>query len=323
MHLPQASKWHLDIDKYIDPLVPRNRLDRLPKPISRFLGYRDAPREPIGNVLIAFWSFIGAFAGTALLSALFMADFITDKGAPIMLGSYGAAAILEYNVIESPLSQPRNSILGHLLSAAIGVGITKLFALSDDFENLRWLAGALAVATASAAMTLTKTVHPPAGATALLAAVQPAVTVLGWWLLPITLLSTVITTGVACVLNNIQRQYPIYWWTPNGKITRVVKDSKADVEAASADDKKTEHDGDKLHKHGSKGSRHVENSNRICVDGFEITVPEHIYLSAEERGILQILQERLKEAEGGGSDTEVEEGDGSTVGRQDSTAETL
>lgn len=53
----------------------------------------------------------------------------------------GAAAILEYNTIESPLAQPRNLVLDHFLSALIGVCITKLFALLPHarFDTLRCL----------------------------------------------------------------------------------------------------------------------------------------------------------------------------------------
>lgn len=126
----------------------------------------------------------------------------------------GAAAILEYNTIESPLAQPRNSIVGHLISAVVGIGITKLFELNANFESLRWVAGAMACGLASAAMVLTKTVHPPAGATALLAAVDPNVSRLGWYLLPLVLLSVVLTVGSACLINNVQRQFPLYWVTP-------------------------------------------------------------------------------------------------------------
>lgn len=79
---------NFDIDKYLGPYIPRSRLDRLPRPISRFLGYRDAPRRPIGNIAIAGWAFFGAFCGTAALSGVFMSDFIVNKGGPIMLGSY-------------------------------------------------------------------------------------------------------------------------------------------------------------------------------------------------------------------------------------------
>ena len=60
-------------------------------------------------------------------------------------------------------------------------------------------------------MTVTKTVYPPAGATALLAAVDPQVERLGWYLVPLVLLSAAITLLVSLLINNIQRRYPTYW----------------------------------------------------------------------------------------------------------------
>jgi CBS-domain-containing membrane protein len=54
---------------------------------------------------------------------------------------------------------------GHLISAVIGVISYKLF------YPFPWFATAFAVATAIAAMHATKTLHPPGGATALIAVI--------------------------------------------------------------------------------------------------------------------------------------------------------
>jgi len=88
MHYPAAKELHFSIDKYLDPYIPRNRIDRLPRPLSHFLGYRDAPRQQIGNVPIALWAALGGFCGTAILGGLFMADFIKGAGGPVIVGSY-------------------------------------------------------------------------------------------------------------------------------------------------------------------------------------------------------------------------------------------
>jgi len=197
----------------------------------------------------------------------------------------GAAAILEYNAIESPFSQPRNQIGGQCLAALVGVCITKLFALNADFENLRWLAGAFAVGISSAVMTLTGTVHPPAGATALLAAVEPEISGLGWLYLGVILLSSIITNVVACLLNNIQRQYPMYWWSPHEKITTV---KSADTETGQKEEKVDATEGQEtvVHTHDGPG---------IHLDSRGITVPEDFYLAYNERSMLKILEERLRE----------------------------
>lgn len=99
----------------------------------------------------------------------------------------GASAVLVYGAIESPLAQPRALLGGHFIASLIGVSITKLFSLlhsEQKFDELRWLAGSLSTATAIVAMQITETTHPPAGASALLAAVSPEITELGWLVIP-------------------------------------------------------------------------------------------------------------------------------------------
>ena len=92
--------------------------------------------------------------------------------------------------------------------------ICKLFALSPHFESIRWVGGALACATATAVMGLTKNVHPPAGATALLAVVDRTAAGLGWHLIYVVLIGCAIMLGTALLVNNIQSRFPSYWWTP-------------------------------------------------------------------------------------------------------------
>ncbi|KAG0651147.1 Transmembrane [Hyphodiscus hymeniophilus] len=172
----RAQDINFDIDHYLNRLIPRNRLHLLPKPVSYVLGYRNSSPPRIGNVLIWWWAFIGAFAGILVVEAVFHTEQLRSEGTPIVIASLGAAAILEYHTVESPFSQPRNAVLGQIFSAAIGISITKLFQHSPHFEALRWVAGALSVGVASAVMGITKTVHPPAGATALLCATSPEIT---------------------------------------------------------------------------------------------------------------------------------------------------
>lgn len=195
---------------------------------------------------------------------------------------------MEFNTIESPLAQPRNTIIGHIVSAAVGVGITKLFKLNADFEDLRWLAGALACGLASAAMTLTNSVYPPAGATALLAAVDPQVEHLGWYLLPLVLLSATLTLVTSLVINNIQRRYPTFWWTPAnvGKASKEEDIEKVPTKITRVSDCSSSLDGAVTHAESTNG-----NSIRLTAD--KILVPDSFYLAEEERSMLEILQDRL------------------------------
>jgi len=130
----------------------------------------------------------------------------------------GASAVLCYGAIDAPLAQPRALIFGHFLSALVGICITKLFSLMPDeerFNSLRWLAASLSSAVAIVVMQVTQTTHPPAGATALLPAVDDAIWELSWYYLPVVLLSSVIIMAVAMLLNNIQRRYPTFWIAPS------------------------------------------------------------------------------------------------------------
>jgi CBS-domain-containing membrane protein len=108
------------------------------------------------------------------------------------------------------LAQPRNLLGGHVLSALIGVASYKILAPH------MWLAAAVAVATAIAVMHLTKTLHPPGGATALIAVIgSEKIYALGY-------LYAIVPAGagacimlvIALLVNNIPktRRYPEFWW---------------------------------------------------------------------------------------------------------------
>jgi hypothetical protein len=177
--------------------------------------------------------------------------------------------------------------LGQVLSTTVGIAITKLFQHSPHFESLRWVAGALSVGLASAIMGITKTVHPPAGATALLCSTSPEITALGWFLLPLILLGSSLLIAVGCVLNNIQRQFPIYWWTPDN-LNRKGKD---DIERAPTEE------GDNPGR--SSTETHVAGAGgRIVIDGERIVIPDWLPLEYEEREMLEILKTKLRKGQG-------------------------
>lgn len=167
------------------------------------------------------------------------------------------------------------------------MGITKLFHLNSNFENLRWIAGALAVGIASAVMGITKTVHPPAGATALLAATSPEMTELGWYLVALILLGSTLMVAVACVLNNIQRQFPMYWWTPMD----LSKPKACDIERV---DKNGEVEGSNAST-GSTYTYEKHDKDSILIEGGQIYIPASLSLDSEEHSMLEILRSKLEE----------------------------
>lgn len=81
---------------------------------------------------------------------------------PVLIAPLAASSCILFAVPHSRFARPRNVILGHILSSAIGV-------LLHDIFGVHWFASALCVALSVAAMDLTDTMHPPAAATSLLA----------------------------------------------------------------------------------------------------------------------------------------------------------
>jgi CBS-domain-containing membrane protein len=156
-----------------------------------------------------WWSWIGAFLGIAAVAVIHY-NILTGTDFVMVIGSFGASAVLIYGAIRSPLAQPRNLLGGHMVSAVIGVASYKLL------HGQMWLAAAVAVATAIAVMHMIKALHPPGGATALIAVIgSDKVHDLGFlYALVPAGLGAAIMLVVALLVNNLAatRQYPEYWW---------------------------------------------------------------------------------------------------------------
>ncbi len=181
---------------------------KLPEYLHKMRGTTRGSPPRVSNEEI-LWSWIGAFAGIAIV-AWVNRLFFEGTDLTMMIGSFGATAVLVYGAVRSPLAQPRNMVGGHIISAFIGVACWKLF------HQFPWLAEAAAVATAIAVMHLTRTLHPPGGATALIAVIgSPDIHKLGFWyvLMPATL-GPLILLLVALLVNNIpaSRRYPEIWF---------------------------------------------------------------------------------------------------------------
>lgn len=155
------------------------------------------------------WSWIGSFLGLAAVSLLHF-NILDQTGLMMIIGSFGASAVLIYGAIRSPLAQPRNLLGGHILSAIIGVTAFQLLG------GQPWLAAAMAVSTSIALMHFTKTLHPPGGATALIAVIGgESVHNLGYLYVVIpTALGAGVMLIVALLVNNIPkgRKYPEFWF---------------------------------------------------------------------------------------------------------------
>ncbi|SDX26337.1 HPP family protein [Flavobacterium degerlachei] len=152
-----------------------------------------------------FWAFVGSFIGIGSI-AYFNSHNFVGSDAVFLIGSFGASSVLIYGIIQSPFSQPRNLIGGHLISAFVGVTVQLLL------PDIIWLSSALAVSLSIVLMQVTRTLHPPGGTTALIAVISSdKIKDLGYWyvLSPI-LTGVLILLFVALVVNNLteSRSYP-------------------------------------------------------------------------------------------------------------------
>lgn len=169
--------------------------------ISKYVIYK----ETFINYKEYFWSFIGSFVGIGSIG-LIQTFFFNQIENIFLIGSFGASSVLIYGAIQSPLAQPRNLIGGHFISACIGVTIYKLF------PEIVWITAPLAVSLSIIAMQFTKTLHPPGGATALIAIIgTEKIKALGYLYVLFPVLSgSLILLIVALFFNNITsfRNYP-------------------------------------------------------------------------------------------------------------------
>jgi CBS-domain-containing membrane protein len=163
-------------------------------------------KETLVDVKEHALTFLGAFVGIATIGFINSRDFVINDNL-FLIGSFGASAVLIYGIINSPLAQPRNLIGGHLISAFVGVTICKLF------PDYLWLSASLAVSLSIVLMQITKTLHPPGGATALIANIgSEKIKALGYFYVISPVLSGVlILLFVALIFNNLSRSrtYPI------------------------------------------------------------------------------------------------------------------
>ncbi len=175
--------------------------------ISKMKGGAKSP--PGSSVHELLWSWVGAVVGIGLCAYL-SSHYFEPRDLSLLIGSFGASAVLVYAAIKSPLAQPRNLVGGHVLSALVGVACYQLLG------DIVWLAAAMAVSVAIVVMLATRTLHPPGGATALIAVIGgPKVHSLGFLYAFIPAgAGSMILLVVALIVNNLSknRRYPEYWF---------------------------------------------------------------------------------------------------------------
>lgn len=208
-HKYQSSKMTTDKSKPFNETGRPIAMQRLKRFFSKMRGGGNISPHPL-SWRNALCSWIGGFIGIALVGWLGGTNDLTQQDHLFLIGSFGATAVLLYGSPTAPFSQPRYVLGGHLLSAFVGV--TCFWLLPEPV----WLVSALAVATAILVMYLTRTTHPPGGATALIAVIgSEKIHNLGYWYIVDPVLEGVgIMLGVALIVNNLSplRKYPSYWF---------------------------------------------------------------------------------------------------------------
>ena len=184
----------------------RQRMIIIAEYLSKMKGGAKSPPGVGMSELI--WSWFGSALGIGICGYL-SSRYFEPRDLSLLIGSFGASAVLVYGAIKSPLAQPRNLIGGHVLSGLTGVACYNLFG------NTVWLAAAMAVSLAIVVMLSTKTLHPPGGATALIAVIG------GTKIHNLGFLYALIPAGtgaimllvIALLVNNLSksRKYPEYW----------------------------------------------------------------------------------------------------------------
>ena len=171
------------------------------EPMLRFIGAEGHPASHTEKLVSA----LGAFAG--ILSVYLASNYFLGESAVLMVASMGASAVLLFAVPHGALSQPWPLFGGHLVSACVGVTCARH--VPDAL-----LAAPLAVGLAVGCMYYLRCIHPPGGATALMAVIGgPDVHALAYqFILTPVLLNVLAILAMAVAFNALfhWRVYPAY-----------------------------------------------------------------------------------------------------------------
>ncbi len=147
----------------------------------------------MNHIFLAVIAGIGSAIAIGLLS--YLETSMSDVA--LLMAPFGATAVLVFGVPDSPLAQTKNVILGHFITAFIGLFFVQYIGVSP-------LTLALATGLGVTAMLVSKTTHPPAGANPLLIMLAGQ----GWsFLMTPVLIGAVVIVVVGKSLRMLQKQY--------------------------------------------------------------------------------------------------------------------
>lgn len=149
----------------------------------------------MNNLILSLVAGLGATLAIGVLS--YAEVSLTEV--VLLMAPFGATAVLVFGVPSSPLAQPKNVIIGHFITASIGIAFSQYVEITPIT-----LAIAIATGLGVSAMLITKTTHPPAGANPILIMASGQ----GWsFLFTPVLIGAVVIVLVGKALQLLQSQY--------------------------------------------------------------------------------------------------------------------
>ncbi len=174
-------------------------------PVRQWFGIVADPSHWTEKVISGMGGFLGIFAILVVAR-----DTVDPADVPLIVASMGASAVLLFAAPHVPFSQPWNVLAGHGFSAMLGVAAALWIPNS-------MVAASVAVGGAIALMYFLRCLHPPGGASALMAVIGGAkihALGFGYVLFPV-MVNALVILAVAVAFNYPfpWRRYPGAWAT--------------------------------------------------------------------------------------------------------------
>ncbi|WP_142247933.1 HPP family protein [Alkalihalobacterium alkalinitrilicum] len=127
-----------------------------------------------------------------LIAMLVISVMAVTIGFPMVLGPMGASCLLVFAAHAGPFSQPRHILGGHFISTIVALSIWDIFGRTH-------LKIEITLAVVLFLMVVSKMLHPPAAASAIVAINTEA----GWGFLLTILISAIILIAISVAYNNL------------------------------------------------------------------------------------------------------------------------
>lgn len=120
----------------------------------------------------------------------------------------------------------------------------------------------------------------------MLAIIDPTIVGMGWMFVPLIVLGSLLMFLVALIVNNVQRMFPAFWWTPRD----VGKKAGEDVESGWQDKEREEEREAKIEQIENDGFRQM-----IVLSASGVIIPKGFALGPEQVQVLEILRDKLRD----------------------------